>query len=142
MSLAYPVPSDDRRRPPISPGLRRALVFAWLGPVFGLLATLSMKAVADGGYPADVGIGIVIVFFFSLIVFPIAGIVDGVLAYVVPVFPRVILTTLIGAMVAVGLSVSLGFVLGCNDAPSLLLLMPVAAIGALSTGVCSLFSQS
>jgi hypothetical protein len=119
------------RAHPISPGLRRALVFVLLGPVFGLLVAFSLKAVADGGFPTDVGIGIVIVFFFSLVVCPIAGTVDGVLAYVVPISLRAPLTAIVGAAVAVGLSLLLGF-----------RYIPIAIVGALTTGACSLLSHN
>jgi hypothetical protein len=126
-----PPENDSGLRPPISPGLRRALVFVLLGPVFGLLVAFSLKAVADGGYPTDVGIGIVIVFFFSLIVCPIAGTVDGVLAYVMPISLRAPLTAIVGAAVAVGLSLLLGF-----------RYIPIAIVGALTTGACSLLSHN
>ena len=126
------------RAHPISPGLRRALVFAWLGPVFGLLVAFSLKAVADGGYPTDVGIGIVIVFFFSLVVCPIAGTVDGVLACVVPIFLRAPLTAIVGAAVAVGLSLYLWIQVGNKMVPpSLYSQIPIAVVGALTAGACS-----
>jgi hypothetical protein len=125
------------RRPPISPGLRRALVFAWLGPVFGLFVTFSLKAVADGGYPTDVGIGIVIVFFFSLVICPVAGTVDGVLAFVAPIFLRAPLTAIVGAAIAVGLSL---YLFGSKLTPAYRQ-MPFAIVGALAMGACSLLSH-
>lgn len=143
MPLEYPPENDAGRRPPISPGLRRALVFVLVGPVFGVLVALSLKAVADGGYPTDVGIGIVIVFFFGLVVFPIAGAVDGVLAYVVLISLRAPLTAIVGAAVAVGLSLFLWVQFGNKMVPpSLYSQIPIAVIGALCTGVCSLLSHN
>jgi hypothetical protein len=136
MPIEDPHENDSGRRPPISPGLRRALVFAWLGPLFGLLVTFTLKAVADGGYPTDVGIGIAIVFFFSLIVCPTAGIVDGVLAYVVPIFLRAPLTATVGASIAVGLSLCLfGGSLTYRQ-------MPAAIVAALAMGACSLLAHN
>ncbi|MBR1209145.1 hypothetical protein [Bradyrhizobium sp. JYMT SZCCT0180] len=118
--------------------MNRALVFALLGPVFGVLAAWSIVTVAIGAHFDSYGVPIV--FFFTLIVCAIVGPVDGVLAYVVPIWLRVPMTTMVGAAVAVGLYlwVHLG---NTTVPPSLHRLFPIAMIGALSMGVCSLLSH-
>ncbi|MGH6709852.1 MAG: hypothetical protein ACREEK_12860 [Bradyrhizobium sp.] len=127
MPLAYLPEIDPGRRLPISPGLRRALVFAWLGPVFGIVT-------AWYGMP--------IVFFFSLIVCAIAGPVDGVLADGVPIWLRAPLIALVGAAVAVGLGLYLWIALGSRMAPpSLDAQISIAVLGAVCTGACSLLSH-
>ena len=137
-----PPENDGGRRHPISPGLRRALVFVLLGPVFGVLAAFSVVAVLNGGYLGDL-YGIPIAFFFSLIICAVTGPVDGVLAYIVPISMRAPLTTIVGAAVAVGLSLFLWAQLGNKMVPpSLSSQIPIAVIGALCTGACSLLSHS
>ena len=128
--------NDHVRRPPISPGLRRALVFALLGPIFGVLAALLMATAARGGASACV---IPLAFFFSLIVCAVTGPVDGVLAHLVPVSLSAPLTAIVGAAVAVGLGLFLETLLGIGTSPPHTLI-PVAVIGALSTGASSLLS--
>jgi hypothetical protein len=126
----------DSRAHPISPGLRRALVFVLLGPVFGVLAAVLVASVV-AGVAFDV-YGIPIALFFSLIICAVTGPVDGALAYVVPIYLRVLLTTVVGAAVAVGLSLGLWALFGNKMvSPSLSSQIPIAAIGALCTGVCS-----
>jgi len=142
MPLEYPLGNDDGRRPPISPRLRRALVFVLLGPVFGVLAAFSVAAVMIAGYHVDAYI-VPIAFFFSLIICAITGPVDGVLAYIAPISLRAPLTTVVGAAVAVGLSLFLWAQLGNRMVPpSLYSQIPIAIIGALCTGVCSLLSHN
>lgn len=137
-----PPENDGGRRHPISPGLRRALVFVLLGPVFGVVAAYSVVAVMISGYRVDT-YGIPIAFFFSLIICAITGPVDGVLAYIAPISLRAPLTTIVGAAVAVGLSLFLWAQLGNKTvAPSLYSQIPIAVIGALCTGVCSLLSHN
>jgi hypothetical protein len=133
----YPPKNDHGRRPPISPGLQRALVFALLGPVFGVLAALLMATAAREGTPCYV---IPLALFFSLIICAVTGPVDGVLAYLVPVSLRVPLTAMFGATVAVGLGLFLETLLGIGTSPPPTLI-PVAVIGALSTGASSLLSH-
>ena len=111
----------------MSPGLRRALVFALLGPVFGVIA-------AWYGMP--------IVFFLSVIVCAIAGPVDGVLADGVPIWLRVPLIAIVGAAIAVGLGLCLWVLLGNRMVPpSLYAQISIAIIGAFCTGACSLLSH-
>jgi hypothetical protein len=138
MVFEDPPENDGRRGHPISPGLRRALVFALLGPVFGVLVALLMATAATGGAPVYV---IPIAFFFSLMVCAVTGPVDGVLAYLVPVSLRAPLITIVGAAVAVGLCVFLATLLGITITPPLRMLTPSAVIGALCTGACSLLSH-
>jgi hypothetical protein len=134
--------NDGRRGRPISPGLRRALVFVLLGPVFGVLAAFSVVTVMIRGYHVDAYI-VPIAFFFSLIICAITGPVDGVLAYIAPISLRAPLTTVVGAAVAVGLSLFLWAQLGNRMVPpSLYSQIPIAIIGALCTGVCSLLSHN
>lgn len=137
MPSAYPARNDNVRAVAISPGLRRALVFALLGPVLGVLVTLFVATVANGGYPL-----VPLAYLFSLVICAIVGPADGILASAMPTLLRVPFTAFVGAAVAVGLSVLLGAVLGCGETPSLLLLMPVAVIGALTTGACSLLAHN
>ncbi|QHO71939.1 hypothetical protein ACH79_04140 [Bradyrhizobium sp. CCBAU 051011] len=95
MPFENPAQNDGSRGHPISRGLRRALVFVLLGPVFGVFAALLVAAVAAGGAPVDI-YPIHIVFFFSLIICATTGPIDGVLAYIVPISLRVPLTTIVG----------------------------------------------
>ena len=104
-------------------------MFVLLGPVLGVLVAFSL---VDQGNRDPYGVPIV--FFFSLFVCPIAGTIDGVLAYVVPISLRAPLTATVGAAIAAGLSV---YLFGGN----LLQQMPVAIVGALAMGACSLLSH-
>jgi hypothetical protein len=131
MPSEYPPENHSGRRLPISPSPRRALVFVLLGPVLGVLVAFSL---VGQGYRDPYGVPIV--FFFSLFVCPIAGTVDGVLAYVVPISLRAPLTATVGAAIAAGLSVYLfgGRLLHTQ--------LPVAIVGALAMGACSLLSHN
>jgi hypothetical protein len=76
----------------------------------------------------------------------IIGPVDGLLACVVPVWVRVPLTTLVGAVVAVGVGVGLSVYVSSDLGKSIVLpalyqLIPIATLGALCMGVCSLLSH-
>ncbi|NOJ42486.1 hypothetical protein [Bradyrhizobium australiense] len=139
MSPENPPENKNGSRPSISPGLQSALVFMLLGPVLGVLAALSVVTVMIGGYHVD-SYGIPIAFFFSLIVCAITAPVDGVLAYAVPISMRAPLTMIVGAAVAVGLCLFLGILLGSKMMPPLHMLIPIAVIGALNTGTCSLLA--
>ncbi|MGH6709850.1 MAG: hypothetical protein ACREEK_12850 [Bradyrhizobium sp.] len=138
MSVEPPEKDDDRE---FRASRRRTLVFAFLGPVLGVL--LAYYLVGQGyrdGYVAP------IVFFFSLILCAITGPVDGALARVVPVWLRVPVTTIAGAAVAA--EVAVGFQLYVSNhlgkpmvLPPLHQLISIAGFGALVTGVCSLLSH-
>ncbi|MDO9298424.1 hypothetical protein [Bradyrhizobium sp.] len=110
--------------------MMRALVFGLVGPVLGVL--IAFYLVGEGHRDPY---GVPIVLFFSLFVCPIAGTVDGVLAYVVPIYLRVPLTATVGAASAAGLSV---FLFGGNLLHTQL---PVAIVGALCMAICSLLSH-
>jgi len=80
---------------------------------------------------------------FSLIICAVTGPVDGVLAYIVPISMRAPLTIIVGAAVAVGPGLFLWAQLGNKMVPpSLSSQIPIAVIGALCTGVCSLLSHN
>lgn len=125
--------NDDGRGHPTS--LRRALLFVLLGPVLGVLVAYYL---AGEGY-RDAYV-IPIAYFFSLIVCAATAPVDGVLAYVAPIWLRAPLTTMAGAAVAVGLCFLLQTLLGTKGTPQLRMLIPIAVIGASSTGACSLLT--
>ncbi|WP_213288872.1 hypothetical protein [Bradyrhizobium sp. sGM-13] len=114
-------------------------MFVLLGPALGVLIAFSVVAIAIRGYVADL-YGVPIAFLFSLVVCAIAGPVDGVLAWVVPISLRAPLTAIIGAAVAVGLVLFLAAQLGGQMTP-LHTLIPIAVIGALNTGACSLLAH-
>ena len=118
---------------------RRAIVFVLLGPVLGVLIALLLMVIATGG-PSD-PYGYPIVFFFCLIVCPITGMVDGALAYAVPIDARAPLTAIAGGAVAVGLWLLLAVGLTGKQPPPLDTLIPFAIFGALNTGACSLLSH-
>ena len=110
--------------------MKRALVFLLLGPVLGVL--IAFYLVGQGYRDLYVA---PIVFFFSLIVCAIAGLVDGLLACVIPIWLRAPLTAVAGTAIAVGLYV---FLLGIRPLDKLLL---IAEFGASSTAACSLLSH-
>ncbi|KRR29963.1 hypothetical protein [Bradyrhizobium retamae] len=114
-------------------------MFVLLGPVLGVLIGFSVVAIAIRGYAPDL-YGVPIAFLFSLVVCAITGPVDGVLAWVVPVSLRVPLTAIVGAAVAVGLVLFLAAQLGGQMTPPLHTLIPIAVIGAINTGACSLLT--
>jgi hypothetical protein len=130
------VPSDDcpanedRSGHPTS--LRRALFFVLLGPVLGALVASSLT---PDSYV------IPIAYLFSLIVCALIGPIDGVLGYVLPIWLRAPLTAVAGAATAVGLYLFL-IMLGNKTMPlpPLHELIPIALVGALSTGPCSLLT--
>jgi hypothetical protein len=128
-----PPENDDGRGHPTS--LRRALIFVLLGPVLGILVAFYL---AGEGH-RDL-YGVPIAYFFSLVVCAITGPVDGVLAYVAPIWLRAPLTAIAGAAAAVGLCFFLEILLGSKVTPSLRTLIPIAVIGASSTGACSLLT--
>jgi hypothetical protein len=132
-----PPENDDGRRHPTS--LQRALVFVLLGPLLGVLIAFSVVAIAIRGYAADL-YGVPIAFLFSLVVCAIAGLVDGVLAWAAPISLRAPLTAIVGAAVAVGLVLFLGAQLGATTLP-MHTLIPIAVIGALNIGACSLLTH-
>jgi hypothetical protein len=131
-----PPENDDGRGHPTS--LRRALIFVLLGPILGALVAFSVATIASGGKHA---VYLPIAFLFSLVVCAITGPADGVLAYVVPISLRAPLTAIVGAAVAVGLSIFLGAQLGSKTMPSLHTVIQIAVIGALDTGACSLLTH-
>jgi hypothetical protein len=120
-----PPENDDGRGHPTS--LRRALVFVLLGPVLGVLIVLSLMIVATGG-SSDL-YGYPIVFLFCLVLGAIVAPIDGALAYVVPIGVRAPLIAIVGAAVAAGLSLYLGF-----------RYIPIAVVGALNTSACCLLT--
>jgi hypothetical protein len=134
MPLVDPSENDAGRRHPISPGLRRALVFVLLGPIFGALAAFSVASVMNGARVDPYGIPIA--FFFCLILCAIAAPVDGVLAYVVPISLRAPLTAIVGAAVLVGIC----FYLWTSVGNKMVLLSLI--VGAITTGTCSLLSHN
>ncbi|ANW04375.1 hypothetical protein [Bradyrhizobium icense] len=113
-------------------------MFVLLGPGLGVLIAVSVVPIAIRGYAADL-YGIPIAFLFSLVVCAITGPVDGALAWVVPISLRAPLTAIVGAAAAVGLVLFLGAELGGMTLP-LHTLIPIAVIGALNTGACSLLT--
>jgi len=122
--------------------MKRLFVFLLLGPVLGLLVAISNAVVESGRFlPPDFFFGCTIVFIFSLMVSVIAGPVDAILSYAVPISLRAPLTAIVGAAVAVGLMLYVGAQLGGTRAAPLRTLMLVAVLGALSTGTCSLVSN-
>jgi hypothetical protein len=139
MPLENPSEKDASRRPIISPGLRRALVFAGLGPIFGSLAAWSVAVVMSGG-PVDL-YGIPPAYLVSLIVCAITGPVDGVLD-VTPIWVRAPLTAVVGAAVAVGVFLLLVVLLGIPGPMPPRLLSVILIVGAVATGMSSLFSHN
>jgi hypothetical protein len=123
--------------------LRRALVFVLLGPVFGVLVALSQEVVVRGSIPGDYVEGCVTVYFFSLIVSVITAPADGILACGLPIPERGPLTAVVGAAVAVGVSLYWWTQMGNKMVPpSLYSQIPIAVIGGLSMGACSLLSHN
>ena len=125
--------NDDGRGHPTS--LRRALLFVLLGPVLGVLVAYYL---AGEGYRD--GYVIPIAYFFSLIVCGTTGPIDGILAHVAPIWLRAPLTAMAGAALAVGVCFLLQTLLGTKGTPQLRMLVPIAVIGASSTGACSLLT--
>jgi hypothetical protein len=124
--MSMPTENADDDGNPTS--LRRALVFVLLGPVLAVLTVLSLMIALTGG-PSD-AYGYPIVFVFSLVICAIAAPIDGVLAYVVPVWARAHLIAIVGAAIALGLNLYLGF-----------RSVPIAAVGALNTGACCVLTH-
>jgi hypothetical protein len=129
-------PEDDRGYP----ASRRALVFVLLGPVIGAFASWSVVAITTGG-PVD-AYGIPPSYLFSRIVCAITGPVDGVLAYVTPIWLRAPLTAVVGAAVAVGVFLLLVVLLGIPGPMPPRLLSVILIVGAVATGMSSLFSHN
>jgi hypothetical protein len=121
--------------------MKRLPVFLLLGPVFGVLVAFSHAVIVSGGIPGDTLQDCTIVFVFSLIVSVMAGPVDAILGYAVPISLRAPLTAIVGAVVAVGLILYVGAQLGGIRATPLLTLVLVAVLGALSMGACSVLSH-
>jgi hypothetical protein len=95
------------------------------------------------GIPGDYVEGCVTVYFFSLIVSVITAPADGILAYVLPIPERGPLTAVVGAAVAVGLSLYWWTQMGNKMVPpSLYSQIPIAIIGGFSMGACSLLSHN
>jgi hypothetical protein len=147
--MEMPVPSEDPPENDDACGhrtlleLRRALVFVLLGPVFGILVALSQEVAVRGSFPGDYVEGCAIVYFFNLIVSVITAPADGILACVLPIPERGPLTAVIGAAVAVGLSLYWWTQMGNKMVPpSLSSQIPIAIIGGLSMGACSLLSHN
>ena len=65
--------------------MKRALVFLLLGPVLGALGFVAVAVIASGEIHGDYGEGCAISFMFSLIVSAIAGTIDGLQAYAMPI---------------------------------------------------------
>lgn len=108
--------------------MRRSLVFLLLGPILGVLAA----EVARGGFnEVLVPIGGVVLF-CSLIVSAVSGYADSVLVEDMPILLRALCIAMVGAIIAVGLM---------GGRVSQLVLIPIAAHGALCMGVCSLLSH-
>ncbi|WP_156435487.1 hypothetical protein [Bradyrhizobium lablabi] len=138
-----PPENDDGCGHRISLELRRAFVFVFLGPVFGILVALAQEIALRGSIPGDYVEGCVTVYFFSLIVSVITAPADGILAYVLPIPERGPLTAVVGAAVAVGLSLYWWTQMGNKMVPpSLYSQIPIAIIGGLSMGACSLLSHN
>jgi hypothetical protein len=117
--------------------MKRLPVFLLLGPVFGVLVALSNAVVESGRFPPpDYAEGCTMFFVFSLIVSVVAGPVDAILSYAVPISLRAPLTAIVGAAVAVGLDLY-----GATWTPPLHTLVLYAVLGALSMGACSLLSH-
>jgi hypothetical protein len=136
-------PANDACGHRISLELRRALIFVLLGPAFGILVALSQEVAVRGRLPGDYVEGCVTVYFFSLIVSVITAPADGILACVLPIPERGPLTAVVGAAVAVGLSLYWWTQMGNKMvAPSLSSQIPIAIIGGLSMGACSLLSHN
>ena len=121
--------------------MKRTLVFLLLGPVLGALGFVAVAVIASGEIHGDYGEGCAISFMFSLIVSAIAGPIDGLQAYAMPISLRAPLTAVVGGAVAVGLLLHVDANLG-NAATPLRLLVRAAVIGALFAGVCSFLSNN
>lgn len=138
-----PPENDDACGHRILLELRRALVFVLLGPVFGILVALSQEVAVRGSFPGDYVEGCVTVYFFSLVVSVITAPADGFLACVLPIPERGPFTAVIGAAVAVGLSLYWWTQMGNKLVPpSLHWQIPIAIVGGLSMGACSLLSHN
>jgi asparagine N-glycosylation enzyme membrane subunit Stt3 len=121
--------------------MKRTLVFVLLGPILGVLAAFSMVTVLFGGGFDTYGFPIVL--FFSVVLCAITAPVDGVLAYVAPISIRAPLTAIVGAAVCVGIRWYLWSQTGNKMVtPTLSSEFPIAIIGALMTGMCSLLAHN
>ena len=123
--------------------MKRVPIFLLLGPIMVVLIVLSREVIARGAVPGGYVEGCTMLFFFSAIICAVAGLVDGLLAYIVPISLRVPFTTIVGAAIAIGLCVCLWALLGNKvEPPPLYTLIPIAVIVAFSTGACSLLSHN
>jgi hypothetical protein len=116
--------------------LKRTYVFLSLGPILAVLGAVLADVAAGRGFPREIGEGAFIAFVFGLAVSVVTGPVDGYLAHVLPLPLRVPLTAIVGATIATGLILYL-----IGKAMPLHFPTPIAIIGALSMGVCSLLSH-
>jgi hypothetical protein len=127
--------------------MKRVPIFLLLGPTLVVLVALSREAIASGRFPTEYIEGCVMLFVFSWIVCAVAASVDGVLAYVTPIYLRAPLIAIVGAAVAVGLRLYLQAQHSSKAASSSLYagipiaVIVVAATGALTAGACSLLSH-
>jgi hypothetical protein len=128
-------PEKGAGRRPVSPELRRALVFVGLGPVFGAFIAWSVVVVLAAG-PVDL-YGIPPAYLFSLIVCAITGPFDGVLAHVMPIRLRAPLIAVVGAAVPTGVFFLVAQ--GIKGPWSLIVLMMI--VGAAAAGMSSLLSH-
>ena len=127
--------------------MKRFPIFWPLGPITVVLVALLREWIASGQIPGDYVEGCVILFVFGWIVCAVSLPVDGVLAYVAPIYLRAPLIAIVGAAVAVGLRLYMEAELGSKTvAPPVYAGTPIAwiaaaAIGAVTAGVCSLLSH-
>lgn len=129
MSCEDPPQNDSGRGDPASG--RGALIFVLAGPIVGVLIVLAIMTATTGG-PSD-AYGYPVVFVFSLLMCAAIAPLDDLLAREVSLDVRMILTAIAGAAVTVGANLLVWF-----PPPEVLLLF--AAVGALTTGTCSLLA--
>lgn len=125
--------------------MKRFPIFWLLGPTMVVLVALLREWIASGQLPGDYVEGCVMLFVFGWIVCAVSLPVDGVLAYVVPIYLRAPLIATVGAAVAAGLRLYMESA-SKTAAPPLYAGIPIAwiaaaAIGAVTAGVCSLLSH-
>jgi hypothetical protein len=106
------------------------------GSDIGRFRRLVVRGYRWQGFNGEFGEGAMIAFIFGVVVSAVAGPVDGYFAHVLPIPLRVPLTAIVGATIAVGL-----FLYLVGKGMSLQFPTPIAIIGALSMGMCSLLSH-
>ena len=119
--------------PSMTPALRRALVFLLLGPILGVSAVL-LAAAMYGGMGPFIGLIVGMVFVLGLQIGGITALADGILSRILPVFLRVPLTAVTGAMIGIG---ALTAILG----PLSQDMLPIGGTIAFCAAVCSLLSH-